>query len=303
MVVYLTGSTGFIGSKVAASLSGRKEFQPIFSTRQSYGYGIDRLIPDLLGVDSIVHLAGIGSVDEKNLTDIDQIYSINVEYTEKLARAAIAAGVQRFVFVSSAKVFGETTTGKSPFDEDMPSSPEGIYAQSKYEAERVLKTISAGKDMELVIIRPPLVYGPGVKANFRSLLKLSRLPVPLPFGLVKNRRSMVYLENLVNFIIQCIHHPKAANQTFLVSDGQDVSLSDLIRTIRKVMKRPSLLLPVPTWLFEFVGKLTGRTSVIDRLVGDLAVDSSKARLLLDWKPPYTVREGIEFTVSDFINRK
>ena len=171
------------------------------------------------------------------------------------------------------------------------------------EAEHALQKLALEIDIEVVIIRPPLVYGAGVKANFFNLLKLSDTKFPLPFACVNNKRSMVYVENLVDFIIRCIDHPKAANQTFLVSDGEDLSLKSLITYIRKAMGRSAWLLPVPVGLFKMVGKLTKKSDVADRLVGDLQIDSSKANELLEWVAPYSVEQGIAETVSDFINRK
>jgi UDP-glucose 4-epimerase len=156
--------------------------------------------------------------------------------------------------------------------------------------------------MEVVIIRPTLVYGTGVKGNFLNLLKLSKLPVPLPFGLVNNKRSMVYLDNLVDLIVICIDHPNAANRVFLASDSDDLSLARLLTLIRQAMNKSSLLLPIPVFLFNLMGRLTGKTAFVDRLIGDLQVDSSDAKKYLDWSAPYTVEQGIKATVDDFLNK-
>lgn len=227
---------------------------------------------------------------------------VNVDGTMNLARQALAAGVKRFIYISSIKVNGESTSGGFPFSELNDPLPEDQYGLSKHEAEQQLRQLALNTGMEFVIIRPPLVYGPGVKANFLTLLKLAATGLPLPFGLVNNQRSMIYVENLVDFIIHCAHHPAAANQTFLISDGEDVSLRSLISHIRLAMKRPLRLFPVPVFLFKWAGVLTSKLGVVDRLVGDLQVDSSKAMALLSWAPPFTVKQGIAATVADFMNK-
>ena len=316
MDILLTGSTGFVGSALLHELQKLSGYSVICAARKKAS---DVVYPSvevgnidsetdyseaLIGKDVVIHPAARAHIMKDEVADpLAEYQKVNVAGSENLARQAAAAGVKRFIYISSVKVSGESTSGKVPYTESMTAAPEDAYGQSKYEAEEALKKIAEETGMELVIIRPPLVYGPGVKANFLSLLKLSKLSVPLPFGLVNNQRSMIYRENLVDFIIQCIDHPNAANQTFLISDGHDLSLSNLIRTIRKAMNKPAWLLPVPISLFKLAGKLTGKTAVVDRLVGDLQVDSSKAQRLLGWKPPYTVEEGIKATVADFNNRK
>lgn len=302
-MIYLTGASGFIGRNLFSRLSNGKDFFVISAQRQSSYYDIDELITELKGVSVVIHLAGISSVRKGESTYKDQICSVNVGYSVRLAKAASEAGVQRFIFISSVKVSGESSTGMKPFDEDMPPAPEDLYGHSKYEAEKALQKVAAETGIELVIIRPPLVYGPGVKANFNSLLKLCSKSAPLPFGLVNNQRSMVYLGNLVDFITRCIDHPNAANQTFLISDGQDTSLNNLIKIIRRAMNKSVWLVPVPVSLFKLVGRLTGKMGVVDRLVGDLQVDSRKAQRLLDWKPPFSITDGIKETVADFNNKE
>ncbi|NVK36716.1 MAG: SDR family oxidoreductase [Gammaproteobacteria bacterium] len=316
MNILLTGATGFLGRQLVKALVDMVGVNVTAAVRRSTnclpsrtfeagGLGAETdWSQALLEQNVVVHAAARAHIMRDEVAEpLAEYRTVNVAGSENLARQAAAAGVKRFIYISSVKVLGESTSGETAFNELTAADPEDAYGQSKYEAEEVLKKIASETGMELVIIRPPLVYGPGVKANFLSLLKLCQLSLPLPFGLVNNRRSMVYLDNLVDFTIQCIDHPNAANQTFLVSDGQDLSLSNLIRIIRKAMNKPAWLLPVPVSLFKLVGKLTGKMALVDRLIGDFQVDSSKAQQLLGWTPPYTVEQGIVETVKDFMNRK
>lgn len=313
--ILLTGSTGFVGLAITGQLKNSdcqlysvvryiKDDSPQNAIEVGDINGSTDYRNALSKVDVVIHVAGRAHIMRDESCDpLVEYRKVNVEGTENLARQAACAGVKRFVFISSVKVSGESTTTKSAYTDLMQPAPEDAYGQSKYEAEEVLKQVAADTGMEVVIIRPPLVYGAGVKANFLSLLKLSSLAVPLPFGAVHNKRSMIYVENLVDFIIRSIDHPNAANQTFLVSDSEDLSLKSLVTYIRKSMGRSACLLPVPVGLFKLVGVLTGKSGVVDRLVGDLQVDSSKANELLEWTPPYSVEQGIAETVSDFNNRK
>lgn len=310
--VLITGATGFIGGAVLKYISkavvvGRK--LPC-GLSENHSFYEREICPNVDysecfdNIDIIIHCAARAHIMNDNALDpLAEFHKVNVEGTLNLARQAAAAGVKRFLFISSVKVLGESTSYKSSYNESITPAPEDAYGQSKYEAEEVLKQIASDTEMEVVIIRPPLVYGAGVKANFLSLLKLSSLSVPLPFGAVNNKRSMVYVENLVDFIVRCIDHPKAANQTFLVSDAEDLSLKSLISYIRKAMGRSALLLPIPLVLFRLLGKLTGKNDFVDRLLGDLQVDSTKARELLNWTPPFSVEEGVAETVKDFMSRK
>ncbi|WP_420590294.1 UDP-glucose 4-epimerase family protein [Bacterioplanoides sp.] len=315
MKVLLTGANGFLGTSISEQLDIRNYgFIPMVRKINKYSPKNARAVGNidsntdfsevLPSIDVVIHAAARAHIMEEEVADpLTEYRKINVAGSENLARQAAVAGVKRFIFISSVKVSGESTSGKNAYNESMAAAPEDAYGQSKYEAEEALKRIAAETGIELVIIRPPLVYGPGVKANFLSLFKLCKLSVPLPFALVNNQRSMVYLENLVDFIIQCVDHPNAANQTFFISDGKDLSLSYLIRTIRKAINKPALLFPVPVWLFKLAGRLIGKTAVMDRLVGNLQVDSTKAQQLLAWRPPCTIEEGIKATVADINSRK
>jgi nucleoside-diphosphate-sugar epimerase len=218
--------------------------------------------------------------------------AVNVDGTLNLARQAAALGVKRFVFISSVKVNGESTPPGREFTEADAPNPQDAYGQSKHEAEQGLRQLSADTGMEVVIIRPPLVYGPGVKANFAALMRAVQRGWPLPLGAVHNQRSLVALSNLVDFIVTCITHPQAANQTFLVSDGQDLSTTELVRGLAQAAGVPACLLPVPVWALQAGATLLGKGDAVQRLCGNLQVDMSKARSLLGWVPPVSVEEGL-----------
>jgi nucleoside-diphosphate-sugar epimerase len=209
-----------------------------------------------------------------------------------LARQAADAGVERFIFISSIKVNGEDTSAGLPFKPDDKNIPADPYGLSKYEAEQGLLALGEETDMEVVIIRPPLIYGPNVKANFASMMAWVNKGVPLPFGAIHNQRSLVALDNLVSFIMLCMSHPKAANEVFLIADGEDVSTSDLLRKVAKAFGKQSRLIPVPVELMTFFATLIGKGAMANRLFGSLQVDSSKARELLGWKPVITMDEQL-----------
>lgn len=306
----ITGANGFLGTALAQHLAGR--FALVLAVRSE-----TTVLPDqgtvvavgdidaatdwsqaLAGVDTVVHCAARAHVMNDGSSDpLEEYRKVNVEGTRALVQQAAQAGVKRFVFVSSIKVNGESTTGRQPYGAELQPAPEDAYGQSKHEAEQVLLRECAAAGMELVIIRPPLLYGPGVKANFRSLCQLAAKPLPLPFGAIRNRRSMLYVGNLCHFIETCMTHEAAANQTFVIADGEDVSLRQLLVLMRRAMGRGPGLLPVPAGLFRFAGRVTGRQAVVDRLVGDLQVDISKARELLGWQAPFSVEQGIAATVA------
>lgn len=312
--VMLTGSTGFVGSALLAELKKLPEFRVVAAVRSAVLPASDNVVvvgnidgttdysAALNGVDVVVHAAARAHIMRDEVADPLAEYSkVNVEGTLNLANQAVAAGVKRFIFISSIGVHGLNSL--RPFKETDTEAPHDAYAVSKYEAEQGLRKLSTETGLEVVIIRPPLVYGGAAPGNFRSLINLASKSVPLPFGSVNNHRSMVYVGNLVSFIIRCIQHPAAANQTFLVSDGEDVSLRMLVTYIRLCLGRSPRLLPVPVGLFKLAGALTGKRGIVDRLVGDLQVDSSKVRTLLGWVPPYTVEQGIAATVADFMSKE
>ncbi len=254
----------------------------------------------LNGVDVVIHLAARAHIMKDDATDALSEYSkVNTEGTLQLAQQAANHGVKHFIFLSSVKVYGESTTESSPYSEDSELLTDDPYGISKKKAEIGLKQLAAQTAMEVVIIQPPLVYGEGVKVNFLSLIKLADTPLPLPFLTIHNHRSMIYLGNLVNFIVHSMNHPLAGNNTFLVSDGDDVSLARLLGILRDKQGRQRRLFPVPKLLFLLLGHLIGKPGVVDRLVGDLQVDISKARQLLDWQPPFTVEGGLAQTVQSY----
>ena len=284
--VLVTGSTGFVGGALICRL--RPMSSQLVLPRQ-----LDITAAEISGISTIIHLAARVHVMHDTATDpLAAFREVNVDTTLQLASQAAAAGVRRFVFVSSVKVNGEATAADHPFTERDAPAPQDAYALSKWEAEQGLRQIAASTGMEVVIIRPPLVYGPGVKANFAALMRAVQRGVPLPLGAVRNLRSLVGLDNLVDFIITCAHHPAAANQTFLVSDGADISTPDLVRAMARAAGRPARLLWVPVGVLASLASLLGKRAAVDRLCSSLQLDISKARELLQWTPPVTLEEGL-----------
>ena len=247
----------------------------------------------LVEVETLVHLAGrVHVMNDTSADPLNAFREVNVRGTLNLALQAAEAGVKRFIFVSSVKVNGESTRPGRPFTEAQSPSPQDAYGMSKHEAEQGLRQIAAATGMELVIIRPPLVYGPGVKANFANLMRAVQKGWPLPLGDLRNQRSLVALDNLVDFIVTCIDHPQAANQPFLISDGEDLSTTELVHRMAQAAGVPARLMPVPVWALQAVGRMLGKGDAVQRLCGDLQIDSGKARKILGWEPKITVQEGL-----------
>ena len=245
------------------------------------------------GVDVVVHLAGIAhQIHAQNAEAVYQ--AMNCQATERLARAAMQAGVRRFVFMSSIKVNGERTPIDRPFRADDAQQPEDRYARSKRDAERVLASL--GGNMEVVVIRPPLVYGPGVRANFLRLIRLVDRRLPLPLGAIQNRRSLIYVGNLADLIVAAASSPAAAGSTLLAADGEDMSTPQLVTEIGRALGQPARLIDVPVGLLRIGGAVTGLGAEIGRLADSLVVDASETRERLGWRPPFSVREGIAETV-------
>ena len=252
----------------------------------------------LTGCEVVIHLAARVHVMHDTETDpLTAFRSVNVGGTLNLACQAAAAGVKRFVFISSVKVSGESTSPGRAFTEADAPNPQDAYGLSKHEAEQGLRRLSADTGMDVVIIRPPLVYGPGVKANFAALMRAVQRGWPLPVGAVHNQRSLVALDNLVDFIVTCITHPQAANQTFFVSDGQDLSTTELVRGMAQAAGVSARLLPVPVWALQAGASLLGKGNAVQRLCGNLQVDISKARSFLGWVPSVAVAEGLRRAIG------
>lgn len=311
----IVGSSGFIGSAVlrrfvelnASCSTGFESFEVLSISRRAPCLHFPKVrycesgdlsafndwAPMLRGVDLLVHAAArVHVMSDTALDPLSEFQRVNVQGTLHLARQAAAAGVRRFIFISSVKVNGEATRPGAPFSPDGTVAPQDPYGISKMEAEQGLRQIAADTSMEVVIIRPPLVYGPAVKANFASLMRAVQRGLPLPFALVRNQRSLLGIDNLVDFIVTCTSHPKAANQTFLVSDGQDLSTPELIHQMAKAAGMPARLLPVPVWALQASARLMGKGDAVQRLCWSLQVDMSKARELLGWVPPVSVEEGL-----------
>ena len=254
--------------------------------------------PALVGVTCVLHAAGRAHIlRDAAANPLAEFRRVNVEGTRRLALQAAEAGVQRLVFISSIGVHGISTDRRGPFTfEDRPA-PIEPYGQSKLEAELALQEIAASTGLEVVIVRPPLVYGPGVRANFLRLMNLVQRGLPLPLGGLNNRRSLVALDNLVDLLICCARHPAAVGETFLVSDDDDLSTPDLLRRIGAAMGVPVRLVPMPRWLLLQGARLIGRRGEAERLLGSLQVDIRHTRELLGWEPPISVDEGIRRAVS------
>ena len=253
----------------------------------------------LRGIDCLIHLAArVHVMHEKSSDPLTEFRRVNVEGTVRLAEAAAAAGVKRLVYVSSIKVNGEATFERPFSESDVPNPPDP-YGVSKYEAEMALQKISAETGLEIVIVRPPLVYGPGVGGNFARMLGWIEKGIPLPLGSVRNRRSMIYVENLADALIHCTTHAKAAGETFLVADSESVSTPELIRLLAEKMGRKPRVFSFPVSLLKLLGKFTGKSSEIERLTGSLEADASKIRKMLDWKPPRSLDDGLKKTAGWF----
>lgn len=316
--VLTTGGSGFVGKVLLQRLAEGARWAPRALVRQLPARqlaGVDyRSFSELTAVDvasghfeqvdTVIHLASRVHVMHETAADpLAEFRRVNVEGTLSLARAAAQAGVRRFIFVSSVKVNGETTDGRLPFTADETPAPSDPYGISKREAEEGLRQLAAQTGLEVVIVRPVLVYGPGVKANFRSMMNWLSKGVPLPFGAIHNKRSLVALDNLVDLLVTCIDHPAAANQTFLASDGHDLSTTELLQRLGKALGKPARLLPVPAAWLKGAATLAGKGGLAQRLCGSLQVDSGKARTLLGWQPPLDVDQALRATALNFLKEQ
>lgn len=313
--ILITGANGFLGGALVQALLRRDRSELVAAVRRADArlpddQRVERLVfsldPDfswargLAGVSTVIHTAArVHMMDDQSADPLSEFRKVNVAGTLTLARQAAQAGVKRFIFISSIKVNGEGTPLSSPYTAHDTPQPADAYGISKHEAEQGLIQLAAATGMQIVIIRPPLVYGPGVRANFLSMVRWLDKGIPLPLGAIHNRRSLVALGNLVDLIVTCIDHPAAANQTFLVSDGQDLSTTALLRQMAFALGRPARLLPVPEWMLRGGAAILGKQALSQRLFGSLQVDISKTRSLLGWEPPVSVSDALKLTAEHY----
>lgn len=308
-MLLVTGAGGFVGTAVVSELAKRGiSYRAVTRTPGEGFFCIGNIDPRtdwtaaLDGVDGIIHLASRAHVMNETVADsAAHLRSVNVDSTLNLASQAIKAGVKRFVFISSIKVNGEMTKPGRPFTAEDAPCPQNPYAQSKHDAEQGLFALArgAGSDFEVTVIRPPLVYGPGVKANFATMMDWVNRGIPLPLGSVNNKRSFVFVGNLADLIILSAIHPKAAGQVFLVSDGEDISTTDLFKKMAQALGRSSWMMPLPTPLLNFGAAMIGQRAITSRLTDSLQVDVTKTRELLGWEPRKSVSEGLRQTARSF----
>jgi nucleoside-diphosphate-sugar epimerase len=311
----ITGASGFVGKALCKSASALGySVKALTRSPQPFVHGTQSIVcsdlanseaifDSLNGVDVVVHLAARVHVMNENAPDALVAYRhVNVGLTLHLAKQAAAAGVKRFIYISSIKVNGECTKPGFAFSADDVPAPEDPYGVSKMEAEIALFELSRLTGMEVVVIRPPLIYGPGVGANFRSMMQWIDRRVPLPLGSINNRRSMVALDNLLSLVTTCISHPRGAGQVFMVSDDQDVSVTQLLKKLSSAMHCSIILLPIPVRVIRFMAAILGKSGVAQRLCDNLQVDIAKTKKLLDWSPPLTLEEGLKKTADWYVSR-
>lgn len=311
MNILLTGANGFIGRALVKRLGRKSKDSLVIAVRRKSLEVSENsiVVGDLDGftdfslavnkMDVVIHGAARAHVMKDEVScPLQEYRKVNVQGTLNLARQAAEAGVRRFIFISSVKVNGEQTRSGQQFTADDKPSPEDPYGISKLEAEQGLWKLAAQIGMEVVIIRSPLVYGPGVKGNFARMVRLVEKGLPLPLGAVRNKRTLVALDNIVDLIATCIDHPGAANQVFLAGDGQDLSTTELLRGVADAMGKPVRLIPVPPSILMLGAALLGKRAMAQRLLGSLQVDISKAHELLGWLPPVTVEEGLRRCFSE-----
>lgn len=309
--VLVTGATGLVGEAVVFRLLLDKRYTPVAAVRATTRLsGLCRIVPfdlelptslpELRGIDVIVHCAArVHVMNERGADGLAAFRKINVEGTVRLARRAAECGVKRFIFISSIKVNGEETHRNKTFKATDLPAPVDAYGISKREAEDALRQVCKETGMELVVIRPPLVYGPGVKANFLSMVRWLDRGIPLPLGAIDNRRSLVAIGNLTDLVLTCIDHPAAAGEIFLVSDGEDLSTTQLLRRTALALGKSARLVPVPAGLLQAAASIVGKSGIAERLCGNLQVDIQRTCELLGWRPPINTEKALRQTVEHY----
>ncbi len=311
MNVLVTGASGFIGRQLLEKLDSPlvkalgRDLPTDFPSSRFYQYNIDSMTDyseALCDVDIVVHLAArVHIMNDDAIEPLEEYREVNTYGTTNLAKQAAMSGVKRFIFVSSIKVNGESTDLGRPFFHDDEPLPQDFYGQSKAEAESELFKLSKETGLEIVVIRPTLVYGPGVKANFASLMSLVKKGVPLPFGCINtNKRSLVSVFNLVDLIVTCLEHPKAANKVFLVSDDNDLSTSEMVSEMALALGKCTWQIPIPAFCYKLIGTIFNKSDMVDRLLGSLQVDITHTKQVLDWEPPQSLRSGFLQTANAFL---
>lgn len=316
MLIAITGASGFLGQALCTSFA-------------SYGYKVRGIVRPkkvikqddieyiainnigantnwsdaLLGVDCVLHLAARAHVmNETGSIALDKYRAINVEGTRRLAKQALACKVKRFIYLSSIKVNGETTSGSNYFtSKDIPK-PEDPYGISKWEAEQVLWDIAERTNLEVVVVRPTLIYGQNMKGNLLRLFNLVASGLPLPLGSLHNKRSLISLDNLADLLIKCVHHQNAKGQTLLASDNDDISITELLHSISIALGKPSRLIPIPANLLKLCINILGKKEIANRILENLQVDISETKKLLDWQPPISISKGLDKTAKWYLNR-
>lgn len=313
--ILITGSSGFVGSHLVQILLAQQ--QDLVCPQRSHREIAGCACPTVGDIDSntdwsvaledvhtVIHCAArVHVMNETADSPLTAFRQVNVEGTLALARQAAAAGVRQFIYISSVKVNGEMTPMGEAFNEASPCFPEDAYGISKREAELALWELAETTGMAMTIIRPPLIYGSGVGANFQTMLRWVHRQWPLPLASISNQRSLLFVKNLCHFITRCIQNPRAYQEVFLLSDGEDLSTSQLLRACARALHVAPRLLPSPAWCLRLIARLIGKKSIADRLCLSLKIDSSKARQRLDWSPPYTVQQGLDETAHAFLLSK
>lgn len=315
--IFITGAGGFLGKDLIRRLQSEGRYRLSASVRNAETNVAAGVVTHftgamdtrtswtaaMTGVDVVVHCAArVHIMADKSADPLQAFRDVNVDATLHLAREAAAAGVRRFVFISSIKVNGEESQVGRPYTPDDEPKPIDAYGLSKWEAEKGLLQLAEEVEMDIVIIRPVLIYGPGVKANVQNMMRFLRRGIPLPLGAIHNKRSFVALENVTDLIVTCLDHPAASNQVFLVSDDEDLSTTDLLRRMARALHTPARLVPVPSWLLKGTAKLLGMSGFSQRLCGTLQVDISKTRSLLGWAPRIGVDQALDGTARHFLDQ-